>query len=70
MPIRGEKEWQDWAQELIDHEDFLTNQANTRIPYFSTVQLQDVNFVHLKNEDGDELIKIEDNNQVPLNFRF
>jgi len=27
-------------------------------------------FVHLTNDDGDELIKLEDNRNIPFNFRF
>ena len=41
--VRGEKEWQAWAQ---DHNDWLDNQttvANKRIPYHSTLQLSDNN---------------------------
>jgi len=37
--VRGEKQWQDWAQGLVDWEDNQTNRANTRIPYYSTLQL-------------------------------
>jgi len=44
--------------------------ANTRIPYASTLQMEDVNFLHISNEDGDELIKMEESKGVPLNFRF
>lgn len=36
-PVRGEKEWQDWAQDLIDWQDNQTKAANTRLPYHSTV---------------------------------
>lgn len=70
VPIRGEKEWQNWAQELVDHEDYLTDVANRRIPYASTVQLEEQNLVHIQNEDGEELIKIEESGKVPLGFRF
>jgi len=70
VPIRGEKQWQDWAQNLIDHQDHLTRTANTRPPYNSTVQLEDVNFVHISTEDGDELVKMDESHGIPLNFRF
>ena len=30
----------------------------------------DFHFVHLSNDEGDELVKIEDNRGIPLNFRF
>ena len=33
--VHGEKEWQDWAQYLVDWEDHQTDMANTRIPYSS-----------------------------------
>ena len=35
--VRGEKEWQAWAQDLNDWSDNQTNRANTRIPYASTL---------------------------------
>ena len=48
--------------------------ANARIPYKSAVQLSDeigdVNFLHISTEDGDELVKLEDNRGVPFDFRF
>ena len=98
-PVRGEKQWQTWAQEHVDWEDHQTDVANTRIPYHSNVQLSedsdddelefdepekrgepvklevreqsplDFHFVHISNDEG-ELVKIEDNKGVPLNFRF
>ena len=37
--VRGEKEWQDWAQDHVDWLDNQTKQANTRLPYASTLQL-------------------------------
>jgi hypothetical protein len=27
-------------------------------------------FVHLVTDDGDELVKVEDNHNIPFNFRF
>jgi len=59
--VRGEKEWQLWAQEHVDWEDNQTSKANSRIPYASTLQLSD---------NDDELIKVEDSHNVPFNFRF
>ena len=35
--VRGEKEWQEWAQDLVDFEDKQTEISNTRIPYASTL---------------------------------
>lgn len=60
--VRGEKQWQKWAQDLIDHQDFLTKKANTRIPYKSTLQIEalndsEFNLVHVTTADGDELIR-------------
>ena len=55
----GEKQWQTWAQAHVDHEDWLMNKANTRPPYVSSVQLED-----------EELVKMEESNKVPLNFRL
>ena len=34
---RGEKEWQQWAQDFVDWEDKQTEAANKRIPYASTL---------------------------------
>ena len=36
-PVRGEKQWQTWAQDLEDWGDKQTDMANTRIPYMSAV---------------------------------
>ena len=70
-PIRGEKQWQDWAQDFNNWSDLRTMRANTRIPYNSTLQLEDINFIHVQNQDGDELIKMEGpNDQIPINFRL
>lgn len=38
--VRGEKEWQTWAQDLNDWSDNQTLMANTRIPYNSFIQLE------------------------------
>jgi hypothetical protein len=92
IAVRGEKEWQAWAQDLNDWSDGQTNAANGRIPYQSTVELEsdemedeeaggekmslsqvphDFKLIAIKGaEEGDELIKIEDANTVPRNFRF
>ena len=41
--IKGEKEWQAWAQDFVDWEDERTGVANARIPYQSTlVQTDDL----------------------------
>ena len=40
IEVRGEKEWQAWAQDLVDYEDKQTEISNTRIPYQSYVQLE------------------------------
>ena len=41
--IKGEKEWQTWAQDFVDWEDERTGVANARIPYQSTlVQTDDL----------------------------
>jgi len=60
IKVRGEKEWQAWAQDLNDWSDGQTDAANTRIPYNSAIQTSD--------EDTEDLL-VEKNN-VPLNFRF
>jgi len=36
--VKGEKQWQTWAQAHIDALDAQTGKANTRIPYASTLQ--------------------------------
>jgi len=36
-PVRGEKEWQTWAQAHVDALDQTTGKANTRLPYVSTL---------------------------------
>jgi hypothetical protein len=42
--VRGEKEWQAWAQDLNDWSDGQTLAANTRIPYQSALlQLEEKN---------------------------
>ena len=42
--MRGEKEWQAWAQDLNDWSDGQTLAANTRIPYQSALlQLEEKN---------------------------
>ena len=64
--VRGEKEWQTWAQDFVDWEDKATETANARIPYASTL-------VHLNAED-DDTSKMEnfvmENTDIPLNMRF
>lgn len=37
IEVRGEKEWQAWAQDLNDWSDGQTTAANTRIPYQSAL---------------------------------
>lgn len=59
--VRGEKEWQTWAQDQNDQLDKATDTANARIPYNSAIQTSD--------EKEDDLL-VENNNLVPLNFRF
>jgi len=49
---------------MVDHQDSLMNTANTRIPYASTLQISpledtEFNLFHVKNEEGDELIKMD-----------
>jgi len=36
-PIRGEKQWQQWAQDLEDFSEATDDAANARIPYQSAV---------------------------------
>jgi len=36
-PVRGEKQWQMWAQDHNDWLDFQTDRANSRPPYVSAV---------------------------------
>ena len=47
--VRGEKEWQTWAQENVDGLDYQTGKANGRLPYASEVQLN--NLIQLGEED-------------------
>ena len=35
--VKGEKQWQDWAQFHVDFEDHQTDMANSRIPYQSAL---------------------------------
>jgi hypothetical protein len=51
--VRGEKEWQTWAQENVDGLDYQTGKANTRLPYASTVQL-DSNLVQIGDVRGEK----------------
>ena len=37
--VKGEKQWQTWAGDFVAHQDHLTMKANTRIPYYSNVQI-------------------------------
>ena len=41
--LKGEKQWQKWAADFTTHQDWLTMKANTRIPYASTLQLDQEN---------------------------
>ena len=107
-PVRGEKQWQAWAGDQEDYAADATKAANTRLPYASTLQMSnfvqtrdeenadekdddssddevavdvagekfsnekvplDFHFVHIENDDG-ELVKMEVNEGIPLNFRF
>lgn len=65
-PARGEKEWQQWAQDFVDWEDKQTDAANKRKPYVSTL-------VGI-NADDDDVSKIEnfmmEDPDIPLNMRF
>jgi len=104
---RGEKQWQQWAQDFVDWEDGQTHAANTRLPYASTLlqtgdyvddeagaahvddilsgitveetvsgtekvepTLGNVELVHIADDEGNELVKIEDSNSVPIGFHF
>ena len=40
-PVRGEKQWQQWAGDNNEYLDGQVNVSNTRPPYLSTVQLMD-----------------------------
>lgn len=90
---------------MEDYAAGQNNVANTRLPYASTLQMNnlvqinkedeeddsddddvqigvagekvsesnvplDFHFVHLAFEDDSELVKIENNKNIPLNFRF
>ena len=62
---RGEKQWQDWAQDFVNWEDLRTTKANTRLPYASNLQVEDVedstfSLVHIQNQEGDELIALKE----------
>jgi len=39
--VRGEKQWQQWAGDQTTYADGQTTTANTRLPYASTLQLED-----------------------------
>lgn len=100
--VRGEKQWQPNADTMQAYGDHSTTKANTRLPYASTLQMNqlvqtrddddesddddiqigvagekvadnkvplDFHFLHLAFDDG-ELVKIEDNKGIPLDFRF
>ena len=49
----------DW-RETMRH---FTKKANTRIPYASTL-------VQTKDDVNNELVKMENSKDIPLNFRF
>lgn len=59
--MKGEKEWQAWAQDLNDWSDGQTTAANTRIPYQSAMQL---------DEDEDYDLEETTLTNVPHNFKF
>lgn len=37
VPVRGEKQWQAWAGDHVEAQDYQTKKANTRLPYHSTL---------------------------------
>ena len=39
FPVRGEKQWQMWAGDMVDYGDMQESFANMRPPYHSTAQL-------------------------------
>ena len=41
-PVRGDKQWQQWAGDNNEYLDGQVNVSNVRPPYLSTVQLRDV----------------------------
>jgi len=60
MVVRGEKQWQAWAQDLVDQLDRATLKANTRPPYQSELQMsilaESSNLAHVGNPVTGELI--------------
>ena len=58
----GEKNWQGWAQGLVDHEDHLMNTANARPPYVSALNIEALEetteFGHFKNPTGELIVKV------------
>lgn len=55
---------------FVGYEDPEDDEANTeKVEIAESVPL-DYKFVHYENEEGDELIKLEDPASVPLNFDF
>jgi len=51
-PVRGEKQWQPWAGDQEDYILDATNAANKRLPYHSTLQMN--NLVQIKDDDEEE----------------
>jgi hypothetical protein len=58
----GEKQWQAWAQGLVDHEDHLMTKANTRPPYVSALNIETLeenkDFGHFRSSNGELIVKI------------
>lgn len=52
--VKGEKEWQAWAGENNWELDDSTIKANKRLPYVSTVQIEDGSFVPTWNVRGEK----------------
>lgn len=64
--VRGEKQWMDNGQNIMDWEDNQVKVANTRLPYAST-------FAQLSDSDevkSDDIEKIFVLNTVPLTAEF
>jgi hypothetical protein len=67
----------DLAEELDGWLDQRTDKANTRLPYHSTLQLEDsvqspddLQLINLRDDDPSKMETLEESASVPLNFHF
>ena len=62
--VRGEKQWMDNGQNINDWQDQQMTKANTRLPYFSTVQMSDDEFDREYEAGVNMNILYEDDNKL------